>query len=145
MLEKNRILFFKIIFLHDDKIFFDQIFLNLISWSRRIILNGFRDDFDNSEVPNYSFPKKNSTILPLKKMERNNVTTLDIVTTSIFSPPKESDAAPEVHPTSEDNTKPVSEQTVTEPTNDEPVFFSFYENAKNKSLHTLFGTILVWN
>ena len=67
MLEKNRILFFKIIFLHDDKIFFDQIFLNLISWSRRIILKRFRDDSDNSEVPNYSFPKKTLHDTTIKK------------------------------------------------------------------------------
>ena len=32
---------FKIIFLHDEKIFFDGIFLNLISCSRRIVLKQF--------------------------------------------------------------------------------------------------------
>ena len=37
-------IFFKIIFLHDDKIFFDGIFLNLISCSRRIVLKQFQHD-----------------------------------------------------------------------------------------------------
>ena len=32
------------IFLHDEKIFFDGIFLNLISWSRRIVWKQFQSD-----------------------------------------------------------------------------------------------------
>ena len=42
--ENIRTFFFKIIFLHDEKIFFDGIFFNLISCSRRIVLKHFQHD-----------------------------------------------------------------------------------------------------
>ena len=35
--------FFKMIFLHDEKIFFDGIFFKFISWSRRIVWGRFQN------------------------------------------------------------------------------------------------------